>query len=666
MVAGIDIQLKTRFFARGLQGVGSPIARLSTPSLTPILRFFFFFFILLVSTVGKAEDLLAVFRLAECNDAIIQAAKEAQLASREALPQARAQFMPVVNATGSTNTYDINYSGPGTALSSQIFPPELHYTQGIYALTVNQPVFYYHQWVQLAKATEIVKQANATYAAAEQDLIVRVVKAYFEVLKAYDTLKYAKEAHAAYSNFYEQINKRFEVGLVEIADVDIAKAQRDNSYSEEILAANNLENKKEQLRVLTCKKIETFAFLRENLVLKPPQPANMELWVQQAAEQNLSLWAARYEVEASRIDIKLNSANHMPLITIGAGVTHSNTIPTTPSNTARNLGFQVQLPITNGGATISKTRQAAHTYEQTYQKMEELFRQTESNTRQAYLGVLTRISQTAALKHAIVSNKNALDKTYETFKLGTRSITDVLIVQNSLIQSERNLAYARYDYILNSVLLKQAIGTLNPNDIRHINAWLKTEGNQTYPCLCENDDKKSKNTPKGDPKKYLAKNINNSSKEEPMKTIAKIKNQNNQNTVPKEVPEKIIAKNEIQNDKPPKKQLVESTKNQHSKFKSTLKKDPDYESIALLFKLNAKYPTLSMDACGDPGSLMKIFKAAKFANKNIKFAESDLLILRKLPEYNQIKDLSPNDYHKYLKRKNELAQFSEAMVSNGT
>lgn len=440
------------------------------------LKYIIFFFCVLCSHYGRAEDLLCVYQLAEINDPLIQAAKASQLAAREALPQARAQFMPVISANSSHNSFGTLYTNTQSVdVPTQVFLPNVYYNQSVYALSLTQPVFYYQQWVQLAKACEQVKQANATYAAALQELITRTVQGYFDVLKASDTLKFATANRVTYDKFTEHAEQRFKVGLIGITDVQVAKAQRDIAYAQEIAAQNNLENKKEQLRTITGTKIDTYSFLRDNLFFKAPEPANIELWVKEALLQNFSLLAARFGVEASRNDIKLNSANHLPTLSIGAGISRSTSIPSVPRNTNRNVGFQVQMPLFSGGSVVSKTRQAAYTYEQMYQQMEALQRQIASNTRQAYLGVLTQISEVSALQKAVVSSQDALKATEDAFDIGTRTMTDILTSQRDLIRTEQSYAFARYDYILQSVYLKQAAGTLNPDDVRHINAMLKDE-----------------------------------------------------------------------------------------------------------------------------------------------------------------------------------------------
>jgi len=440
----------------------------------------------------QADDLLSTYRLAKAHDPILQGAKEALLAAKEATPQAQALFLPTVNATANYTNNRLKAGGGGLGFDNttgelQVQPPgTIHFGQNTYSLQLSQPVFYFEQWIHYAKATELVKKANATYAAAEQELIIRVVNRYFGVLKAIDALNFARAERSSFSKFYEQSEQRFKAGLIAITDVQIAKAQHDNAYSNEIAAENELQNAKEQLREITGSPIEAFSFLRENLILKSPEPENLEQWVLTALEQNFMLQASRFQIAVSRADIRINQAGYLPTLNINGAVNHSNSTSLETNNTLSNVGLQISIPIFSGGATRSKTKQAVHLYEQSQKQLETLHRQVESNTRQAFRGVLTQISQAAALKQAIVSNESALEATSASFKVGTRTIVDVLNSQSSLIQAKKNYANARYDYIVKSMQLKQAAGTLSPEDIQHINAWLIDEQPKAQVDLLQN------------------------------------------------------------------------------------------------------------------------------------------------------------------------------------
>ncbi|HXH54296.1 MAG TPA: TolC family outer membrane protein [Gammaproteobacteria bacterium] len=419
-----------------------------------------------------ASDLLEIYRQAQINDPTIQAAREGQLATQEAIPQARAQFLPVLNADvnhiASHQSVGTN-NATGTAI---INTSNSHYNQSNYGLTLTQSIFYYQQWIQLSTAAAQVKQANATYAAAEQDLIVRTVKGYFNVLKARDTLKFSKANRTQLAKILDQTQLKFKVGLIATTDVQIAKAKYDKAFAEEISNENEFANQKERLREITGQSVESFSFVREDLFLKSPEPSDPEKWVITAADQNFELEAARFGAEASRTDIKNTTTGHLPTLNIQSNIKRFTSARGAPSATNSDVGLQVSMPIFNGGAVSSKTRQAVHNYEHKQKKAEALYRKIASDTRQAYRGVLTQISQATAQKQAIASTDSALKATEASFNIGTRTIVDVLTAQTDLIEAQQKYANARYDYIIESVLLKQAAGILSPEEVQHINTWL--------------------------------------------------------------------------------------------------------------------------------------------------------------------------------------------------
>lgn len=437
-------------------------------------------FPLLFPSTSKAEDLLCVYELAIVNDSQIKTARATQLAAQEAMPQACALFLPVIGAN-SLNTYYNKVYQPGFLQISNISIPitttKFHYMQNVYGLSLNQPVFYYQQWVQLAKAHAEVKQANATFAAAEQDLILRTIQAYFNVLKASDALKYAKALRLAYYDTQLQTEQQFKAGAISTrVDVEITKARYASALSQEISAQNNLTVQKRLLSEIICLKIENFAFLRNDITLSSPDPNNMEAWVCQALEQNLNLLAARFQTEISRTDIKIKGSGHLPTVNINGAVVRSTATQDLfplPNNINSYIGVQLNVPLFSGGSVISKTKQARYEFLKDLNQLETLYRQVESSTQEAYLGVMTQISLISANKAAFTANKIALASTEGSYKAGVKTIVDVLNAQSDLIQSEQNYANARYDYILKRAQLKQAAGILYPDEIFQINCWLQ-------------------------------------------------------------------------------------------------------------------------------------------------------------------------------------------------
>lgn len=428
----------------------------------------------------KADNLLSVYEKAQTCDPSIQAAREALFAAEEAYPQARALFLPVVNAAASNIAYNKVYEANSVTFLNLTVPltiKKFNYDQTVYGVTLTQPIFYYQQWIQLDKACEQVKQANATFAAAEQDLIVRTVQSYFGVLRAMDTLKYAKIQRIALQKYLDQTEAGRKVGVNAIKDVQFAKARFDNSYAQELAAENQLAIQKLKLSEITGDKIETYAFLQENVNFKSPEPDCMLEWVNKALEQNYNLRAARYQAEALREDIKINRANHLPTLGINGSLTQSSPtkdIFSIPRNTASYIGVQAAMPVYSGGSIVSKTRQARHLYEQNYKQMEVVYRQVESNTQQAYLGAITQLEQMQALKQSVISNEIALNAMDAAYQGGTSTIVDVLNAESDLTKAQIDYANARYEYITQSVLLKQAAGILCPEDILHINEWLQS------------------------------------------------------------------------------------------------------------------------------------------------------------------------------------------------
>lgn len=412
-----------------------------------------------ISGAVSAEDLLTVYSQAQENDPTLQAAKEVLMATKELMPQANANFLPSVTAASQFASSHESRGG--------------HFTTNNYTVTLTQPVFYYQQWVQYAQADAQVKQAYSTYTAAEQALIVRTLTAYFNILKAQDTLYFAKAQRKALAKFLAQTEERYRASLIAITDVEIAKAQFDSALSKEIAAETNLENQKQKLQEITGVYPCSLAVLQGCVALTPPEPSNVELWVDSSIEQNFNLQALRYEIDISKANIKLRSGEHLPTINVVGSVYHNSRIPfVIPKETTSSVGLQMCMPIFSGGSILSKTRQARHLYEHSQRQYEILYRQTESNTRQFYRNVLTQIGLAKALQQAARSNEHALKATDESFKVGNRTIVDVLTSQTNLIQSQQDYAYARYEYILQSIQLKQSAGTLNPCDVQSINAWL--------------------------------------------------------------------------------------------------------------------------------------------------------------------------------------------------
>lgn len=422
---------------------------------------------LLASTAATAQDnILDIYQLAQENDPSIRAAEAAFSAASTAKPQARALLLPNVafSADTSDNSTDSNTSG------------QSDYNSNSYNLSLSQPLFRYDYWIQLQQADSTIGQAQAEYSAAQQELILRVAEAYFSVLAAEDSLEFAHAEKSAIARQLEQAQKRFEVGLIAITDVHEAQAAYDLSLASELQAENQLLSAREALNEITGGFHEQVAGLNAAMPMVSPDPDNLDHWTEFALGQNLQLKAAMFAAEAAQKNIQLNRAGHLPTLDLVAAHNDSDIgggFGGSRETETDSIALQFNLPLFQGGLVQSKIKQSQYLYQQARESAEQQRRAALRQVRDAYRGVLTAISRVTALKQATVSTKSALDATEAGFEVGTRTIVDVLDSQRELYRARRDYAQARYDYVLNTLRLKQAAGMLAADNLQQLNQWLQ-------------------------------------------------------------------------------------------------------------------------------------------------------------------------------------------------
>jgi outer membrane protein len=257
--------------------------------------------------------------------------------------------------------------------------------------------------------------------------------------------------------------------------VQEAQAGYDRSVANEILAENAIDNAREALREVTGDYQTELTPLGTNMPLVSPQPEIIEEWTQISQEQNMRVIATRHELETVRQTINIQQSGHLPTLDIvarkgfdsGGGRFGGTQIDAT------SIGLELNMPLFQGGLVNSRTREARHRYDEALERLEQQFRSAQRQTREAYLGVVSGVSQVKALDQAVTSSQTALLATEAGFEVGTRTAVDLVASQRVLLQAKRDYARARYDYILNTLRLKQAAGTLSPDDLKEINSWLE-------------------------------------------------------------------------------------------------------------------------------------------------------------------------------------------------
>ncbi|AOU96688.1 hypothetical protein BI364_00435 [Acidihalobacter yilgarnensis] len=425
------------------------------------------------SAGAQAADLMQVYQQARANDAQFAAAQQEYKALREARPLARSSLLPQVNLSANVAQ---NYSRfENFSIAGQRVPNSTYdYGSNGYSLSLSQTLFNYSDWLALKQADQTVAAAQARLDAASQALILNTAQAYFSVLAAEDQLRYSRAQLRAIGRQLEQAKKRYDVGLVAVTDVQQAQASYDLARAAVIQAQSKVDNAREALAVLTGQEGEPLDPLARELPLLTPKPDNLHDWVQAAMQQNLSVVAARYATAAARREVGVQRAGHYPTVNLVASRAYndSNAGLEAGRTTNDSIALQLNVPLFSGLRVSSLTDQAQYKYLQANELLKGQQREAVRQTRSAYLNVMSSISQVEALRQAVASNEASVASMEAGFKVGTRTSLDVLSALSDLYKAQSEYAQARYNYLVNTLLLKQAAGTLSMVDIEHINGYL--------------------------------------------------------------------------------------------------------------------------------------------------------------------------------------------------
>ena len=431
---------------------------------------------LLLSGAVAAADLLQVYRDALAHDAQYAAARAIAEAGREKQPQALAGLLPTVAATGNTfgndGSFDTRISGSNLSTSSRN-----RFNSNAYSVNLTQPLFRWQNFVQYDQSKLLVMQTEATFAQAGQDLILRVSQAYFDVLVAIENLRAVQANKTAIAQQLEQAKKNFEVGTATITDTYESQSRFDLATAQEIAAENELEVKRYTLRALIGKDPGELSRLKPKAVMEAPQPANMEPWVEAAERDSFVVQAQEAAAEAAGKAVDINRAGHYPTVDVvanygqnnGPGQSGLGSIDTT----TRQIGLQVNIPIFQGGAVNSRTREAAARRDAERASLDNVRRTSALSARQAYLGVVNGLAEVRALEAALLSSLSSLESNRLGYEVGVRINIDVLNAENQVYVTRRDLARARYNTLQNQLRLKAAVGTLSEAEVERINQLLE-------------------------------------------------------------------------------------------------------------------------------------------------------------------------------------------------
>lgn len=428
-----------------------------------------------LSIPAYAEDLVDVFVAAKDNDATIGAARASYRADKERVPQARSALLPSVFSrvsTSKTETKLPGLDGPEVRLL------EDGYNDNSWSAQFSQPVVNLSSWFGYSSAKAFVKASSFALEAQEQDLIVRVAEAYLNILRTRDRLDTTNAEVTAVRRQLEQVQQRFDVGLVAITDVLESQAAYDAALVRQIQAETDHYISFETLRTLTGRDYDQLATLSESLPIVNPDPLDEEAWVAAALSANLGIKAALEQLSAAQQDKKARLSGHLP--TVDATVTHSNnnngnplTRSFSPEESETTIyGLQLNIPVFQGGRTTSQVREGSARVEQAKEQLLNQQRSVVRNTRSLYKSVTTDVARVQARLKSIRSAASALEATETGYEVGTRNIVDVLQAQQRLYDSQFAYADSRYTYLLNLLRLKQQTGLLNGADLEEMNTFM--------------------------------------------------------------------------------------------------------------------------------------------------------------------------------------------------
>ena len=424
-----------------------------------------------------AENILDIYNEALENDPTFKAAEYSYLSDKQIVVQGRAALLPSIIISGSTNWNEY--------YQNDILQQD--YNSFSKSARVSQPLFRLDTWFNFKRSKSLTDAAEADFAYEQQNLLLRTAELYFGVLRAIDNLNAAISEEKAIKKQLDQAQQRYEVGLSAITGVQEAQLAYDLSKASRINNEGNLFSAREALNALIGREIFSLDELGESLEISSPYPNSKEEWVKLALENNYQLKAADLRKKAAKSNARSAASDRLPKIDIVGAGSESETnqfnyegfsingqgIPVPAVTGRRNYSIQLSMPIFQGGAVYSKRKQAYAQYNEADENTLFAERRIIQEVRSQFSNVVTLVANVTAQQQAVISATSALEATQVGYKVGTRNVVDLLQAEKNLYSAEKNLANAKYDYILANLRLALAAGTISPSDIVEINNLLK-------------------------------------------------------------------------------------------------------------------------------------------------------------------------------------------------
>lgn len=413
------------------------------------------------SGLSQAADLKEIYHQALENEHQFKADQAAYKAGLQAKWIALSGLLPQVSATGVYTAFEQEAVGISTDIADTT-----------YSVSLTQPLFNLAAWYDFKTGSKSSQQAAARYAADQQSFVVRVANAYFDVLRASDVLENAQAQEKALKHQLEQTQQRFEVGLTAITDVHNARAVYDSARAETLGNQASQGAAFDALEVITGSSHAELSSLSDEFPVTEPVPTDRNEWVDFALANNNTLKTVKLASEIARQSARSAAADHLPTLSATLSGNDAHHFEGQADIEQEGVVVTLTVPLYSGGFVSASRRQASSEYLQAQETYQQTKREIIQAARTQHLGVITDVATVAARKLAIVSSESSLEATQAGYEVGTRDFVDVLNAQQGVFQARADYYNALYNYIIDTLVLKQTAGTLTPQDVLDLNQWL--------------------------------------------------------------------------------------------------------------------------------------------------------------------------------------------------
>ena len=449
-----------------------------------LVKYFFGLCLVIMMVAGTVSaeqnnmraDLMTVYQQAIVNDAKLSAARHEYMALRETVPQAKAGLLPKLSAGGALESVRLAMDEPDFSRTR---------SQSVFQAEINQPLFRLERWYQLDAAQASTARAELELRAKEQGMILGAAQAYLDTLRALDSLAASRAEEAALKRQQEQAQGRLAHGASGITDVLDARAAYDTANANRKLAERKVDDAFETLVRLTNHEYSSIEGIDHHLPVQAPIPNNAKFWVGKALQQNLSLQASNFAVVAAEYTNQQHKAGFAPTLDMVASYRKGDNDSFGYSNPAgvgateyrgkvsrNSIELQLSIPLYSGGMTRSHVRESTERLAQSEDQRDDRRREVVQNTRHFHRAINSDVEQVAARRQSILSSQSSLMATVRGRELGARSLMDVLNAERKLYGAVREYNNARYDYVFNTLSLKQVAGVLSTADLTSLTLFM--------------------------------------------------------------------------------------------------------------------------------------------------------------------------------------------------